>query len=91
MHTARLGLVQAIHTTQCKLSDHLMNALLTMELCGSVRYMTPEDFEVLKSQINMAIESLRSGKDFTVSLEKMLTTPENKPQLSLLRLDEGAA
>jgi len=62
-----------------------------MELCGSVRYMTQEDFEVLKSQINMAIENLRAGKDFTVSLEKLLNTPENKPQLNLLRLDEGAA
>ncbi len=87
--SSRQSLIDALMSSHDQMSDHLMTVLLTLEILGSARYMTEEDFEGIKAQIILSVEELKLSRDLTQELDKLLNHENRKPANGPLMLELG--
>jgi hypothetical protein len=84
--------IQLLHNL-CKqqqtLSNSVATAALALELCGTPRNMTDEDFEALQQSVSLAINALRGSQEILRHLNSIYSNTINNV-LNILK-EEGAA
>jgi Flp pilus assembly protein TadG len=84
-----LQLLYNLCTQQQKLSNSVATASLALELCGTPRNMTDEDFQVLQQSVTMAINALYGSQEILRLLSSIFSNTLSN-SFSVLK-EEGAA
>ncbi len=84
-----LQLLHNLCGQQLKLSNSVATASLTLELCGTPRNMTDEDFQALQQSVFAAITALHGSQEILRHLHSIFSNTITN-SLTILK-EEGAA
>ncbi len=71
-----------------ELSNYFTSIYLTLELCGSPRNLTEEDYTLIQEQIESAVKKLRESREHIAILEKAAKEEGIKPALKVMQKEE---
>ncbi|MEI7554802.1 hypothetical protein [Candidatus Chlorohelix sp.] len=84
------NVVQRLRHYNHEIANYLLTASLTLELCGSVRNMTPEDFDLLKVELLKIMGELQKSQDDMKLLSGILQT-DSSTNMPILLLENEVA
>ena len=87
INATALKIIERLRSYNHDLSNYLLTASLTLELFGSVRNMTPEDFEQLRIELTKVLTELQKSSEDLRHLNKLVAGEIN--QIQILPLKEG--
>jgi hypothetical protein len=85
-----LNVVQRLRQYNHEIANYLLTASLTLELCGSVRNMTPEDFDLIKVELVKVMGELQKSQDDTKLLNGILQN-DGATNMPILLLEDEVA
>jgi hypothetical protein len=71
-----LTIVDKLRSNQHDIANYLVTASLTLELCGSARNMTGEDYDILKSEMMAVLMKLQKSQSELHQLLNMFNDNE---------------
>jgi hypothetical protein len=71
-----LSIVEKLRSNQHDIANYLVTASLTLELCGSARNMTGDDYDILKSEMMAVLMKLQKSQGELQQLLSMFSDEE---------------